>query len=411
MAPGAKNAVTLRVAHVIEDLGLGGAERLLATMLPALQEHGISSEVLALGTRSELANTLRERNVPVHILGLDGYRPSASRFAVVRDTLSRGSFDLVHTHLDYGNLYGRATAWRLGLRATTTYHNCDYEKQARRAVRFGFLKQKAFQSVDWVTARHALRVVAVSEYVKKSIVRRLRFSPDDVEVIVNGVAKSSVEYVSNAARRAARRELGLPEHARIVVQVGRLTPQKGQRHTLEAASRLERKKHDMVWILVGGGPLRDELEHESERRGLRERVRFTGALPDVRPYLRAADVFVFPSLYEGLGIAVLEAMAMGVPVVAYDTGPLPEVVVHGETGMLVPSGDTEGLAAGVEALVQAPRKSEVLGAAGRKRVEEEFLIPRTAARHAAFYRQLVGATRRTLVHPAGSSRAELPSVR
>ena len=167
----------------------------------------------------------------------------------------------------------------------------------------------------------------------------------------------------------------------------------------------------MVWILVGGGPLRDELEHESERRGLRERVRFTGALPDVRPYLRAADVFVFPSLYEGLGIAVLEAMAMGVPVVAYDTGPLPEVVVHGETGVLVPSGDAEGLADGVEALVQAPRKSEVLGAAGRKRVEKEFLIPRTAARHAEFYRQLVGATRRALVHPAGSSRTQLPSVR
>ncbi len=379
----------MRVLHVTEDLGFGGVERLLATLLPALGQHGIETEVASLGRREDFAGPLRAAGIPTHIFGLESLRQPARAIRWLYGLLGEDRFDIVHTHLAHGNLYGRTAAFLRRVPVTSTYHDTDYEPEVlldnpglRR------WKQRVYQLADGATSRSCARVIAVSEFLAASVVRRLRLSAEAVEVIYNGVV--DLADVTADLRRQRRRELGLPD-APLVVQVGRLSAQKGQLHAVRAAALLRSTHPDVRWVLVGDGPQRAEIEAERGRLGVTDVVQLVGGRADVPRFLEAVDLFVFPSLHEGLGIAVLEAMAHGLPVVAFGTGPIPEVVAEGETGLLVPLCDDAALARAAGELLGEPDRARAMGARGRERVRERFLMARTAERHAAFYRRLVEA--------------------
>ena len=381
----------LKVLHLIEDLGLGGAERLLTTLLPRLRDRGIAPEVASLGPREDLVPVLRQAGVPVHVAGFSRPRQLMAAPRWIHDLLKRGRYDALHTHLARANLSGRVAASLAGVPVTSTYHDTDYEPEVlgdnpghRR------WKQKAYQLADGLSIRACPRVVAVSHYVARSIARRLHIPPDRVQVVYNGVPGDLVQEVPEATHLERRRELGLPATARVVLQVGRLCHQKGQKDTLIAAKHL-REERDVLWVLVGEGPLWEDLERVRASEGLQERVRLAGGQREVVPFLQAADVFVFPSVHEGLGIAALEAMAVGLPVVAYGIGPLREFIQEGRTGLLLPPGDCIGLAEAVRSLVWDRETAAAMGARGRRVVQEGFLIDATADGHAELYRGLVGA--------------------
>jgi len=381
----------VKVLQVIEDLGIGGAEKLLATVLPLLPERGILPEVAVLGAREDFVPVLQRAGVRVHVLGLQSYRRPVKAVRWLVDLLQHGSFELVHTHLAHANLYGRVAARLARIPATSTYHDTDYEPEVLiDNPEFQPWKQSVYRYADRLTAFRCTPVVAVSDFVAGSVSRRLGYLRAQVEVIHNGVPMGAIargEPKKN--RREYREKLDLPPNVRVVVQVGRLTAQKGQLHTLEAAALL-RDERDLLWVFVGDGPLRSRLETKRGELGLQDVVRFAGNRKDVKAYLMASDVFVFPSLHEGLGIAALEAMAVGLPVVAYRTGPIPEVVVDGETGVLVDPGNHLGLASSVRALLNGGKTASTMGDKGRQRVMEHFLVDATADRHAAFYRRQWG---------------------
>jgi glycosyltransferase involved in cell wall biosynthesis len=189
-----------------------------------------------------------------------------------------------------------------------------------------------------------------------------------------------------------RRELGLGRRERLLLSVGRLVPQKGHAYLLDAMPEILRRVPDCHAAIVGhaqsayGRLLRARVA----ARGLATRVHVVGYRDVGTAALAEADVFVFPSLWEGFGLAVVEAMAAGVPVVCTDTGPLPEVVGHGECGILVPPRDATALAAAVVRVLESPALAARLGEAGRRRAAARYGIDGMIAATAALYAPLLG---------------------
>jgi glycosyltransferase involved in cell wall biosynthesis len=183
-------------------------------------------------------------------------------------------------------------------------------------------------------------------------------------------------------REAARASLGLPNDAYVLGCVARLVPVKGQVYLLEAAARLVETIPSLRLVLVGGGERREALEARATSGPLEGKVVFTGMVLDPRPALAAMDLFVMPSLNEGQGRAVVEAMAAGLPVVASAVGGLPEVLDGGAAGVLVPPADAEALARVIERLASSPEEAARLSEAGIRRADrysEATMIDATAS--------------------------------
>jgi glycosyltransferase involved in cell wall biosynthesis len=189
---------------------------------------------------------------------------------------------------------------------------------------------------------------------------------------------------------ALRAELGIPEQAPLAGEIARLCDVKGQRELIRAASQVP----ELRVVLVGedleaGGAFRTGLEREAGELGVGDRVHFTGYRADAQELLDDLDVFVLPSWIEGLPLTVLEAMARGKPVVATPVGGTPELVVDGETGLLVPPRDAGALADALRSLAADPERAQALGAAGRARVAERFSSAAMTGRVLAVYDEVV----------------------
>jgi glycosyltransferase involved in cell wall biosynthesis len=229
-------------------------------------------------------------------------------------------------------------------------------------------------------------VIATSDFARDQLIRS-GLSSDHVRRVHNCI---NVEFPKTVRRdRAALREFGVADAAFVVGTVSRLTVVKGHAYLLEAAAILREKISDLKIVIVGGGPLEDELKRLAEAKGVSDLVVFTGPRRDLEHLYSAMDVFVFPSWFETFGNAVLEAAAYGLPVVASAVGGLLETVEDARTGILVPPRDPVALAGGILYLAQNPLLATNMGAAGRERVKRYFLPSRVAAEVEEVYRYVL----------------------
>jgi glycosyltransferase involved in cell wall biosynthesis len=209
-----------------------------------------------------------------------------------------------------------------------------------------------------------------AEAIGRFVAAEERCPADKMTLVPNGVSDATLGW--SADRAEVRRSLGVPAGAPVVGALSRLAWKKGVRHLVEAMPRLVESVPDALALIAGDGELRGELEAHARALGVADRVRFLGTRPDPLDLLAAFDVFVLPSVVEGMSNAVLEAMARSLPVVATDVGGNPEVVADGETGFIVRPADPAGLAAAIAKLLQAPELAREMGAAGRRRVEQRY---------------------------------------
>jgi glycosyltransferase involved in cell wall biosynthesis len=357
---------------VVEALGRGGAERLILDTARRLDAKRFALRVYTLfSARRDYADALGELGIPETCLGLralDEALPAALR---LRAIFKRDAPDVVHTHLFAANLVGRLAAWLSRCPVVSTYHDADYEP----IVRVGNpgltrVKQLLLQALDVCTvALTRPRLLAVSEYVAASVRRRIR--AEGVQVLPNGV-DTTIFRPDPDRRLATRARLGLAPSARVVACVGRMTPQKGQVTLINAMAQVSAAVEDSHLLLVGDGPDRAELQRLAKTVGSECRVCFLGVRPDVPDLLRAADVLALPSVHEGFGLVLIEALATGVPVVASRTGPVPEIVEDGVTGLLVPVGDTRRLAEAITTLLVDRRLHGTLSERGRVEAQARF---------------------------------------
>jgi glycosyltransferase involved in cell wall biosynthesis len=248
---------------------------------------------------------------------------------------------------------------------------------ASRRVDF-HLKRHAFSKWKY---RHVDVFIAASELIA-AVLRDDGIPADRIEVVRDGVNVRAIERHALVDAHAA---FWLPAGAPLVGNVAALAPHKGQRHLVAAAARVIREVPDARVLIIGEGELRDALARQIKDLGLERHVFLTGFRTDVLGLIKSFDVFVMSSITEGLGSAILEAMALGRPVLATRAGGIPEAVDDGVTGLLVPPHDEAALAAGIVKLLRDPALRNRFGAAGRARVERDFSVDRLVQGTARVY--------------------------
>lgn len=374
----------LRVAHLIEALGSGGAERLLYTNLRRFDPKRVRSAVVTVFSQpTHWKAEIEALGVEVFSLDCRSLRDLPRGIARLRKWLARERPDLLHTHLWAANVIGRVAGRLAGVPVISSVHNPDHEPEAwDDGSGVSLRKRKLAQALDAWTARFGCsRMIAVSDYVRRSAHARLKFPLERIELLYNPIDAEAFASPSDRTRAEVFGELGMEEDARLLLNVGRVSPQKGFLYAVRALPKILERNPSAHLVSVGAttdAAWLERLKREAENLGVSERVRFAGARRDVADLLRACDLFLFPSLYEGLGIALIEAMAVGCACVATRTGPIPEVVTHDADGWLAPAGDEAALAEAVNLLLEDDERRERLGRAARSSALERF-EPQSAA--------------------------------
>jgi glycosyltransferase involved in cell wall biosynthesis len=252
---------------------------------------------------------------------------------------------------------------------------------ARRGIDLPLKNTTGYRLTYNVLAR---AVVANSEATKRTLVGSVPWlDPDRVHVIHNGI---DPDRFAGDKTRPLRQELGLPGDAQVIGFVGRLCEQKGIEHLLAAFARIAARRTDTHLLLVGDGELRDLAIAFARRHDLGGRLHLTGFRDDVPAVMRSLDVCVLPSLWEGFGIVLIEAMAAGKPCVTTRISSMPEIVRDGETGRVVPPADADSLAAALLEILDDPALAGRMGAAGRQVVHERFTVTRMIDQYEQVFR-------------------------
>ncbi len=364
-----------KIFFVINSLIPGGAERSLVELLPDLRTSGFEPVVVCLYEREVgFQDEVTEGGFDLRYLN-PGSRLSQIR--QLRKMLQSERPSLVHTVLFEADIVGRVAAMGTGIPVTGTLANTTYEParieadENLKAWRVGLVRW-----LDGLTARHLARQFhAVSEAVKNSAVESLGLDPATVTVIYRGRDTQRLGIPSKQRRDRVRNELGVPDETVLLLTVGRQEYQKGHVYLLEAFSSVV-KNHPDTKLLVAGrtGNASAHLQRLTLDLGIASNVELMGHRTDVPDLLVAADVFVFPSLWEGLGGALIEALALELPIVASDLPALREVVGGGEFGILVPPGDSAALADAISGLVTDERARRELSRGGRDRFDDLFSL-------------------------------------
>ncbi len=363
--------VRWRVAYVIGELGKGGAEYQLYELLRGLDRARFRPEVFVLATGGWWSGPIRDLEVAVHEFVGQG-SADAGRLLGLRRALRTFAPHVLHTVLWSGNSYGRLAGIGLRIPVVVTAERNVIARPPWQIV------------VERLLDRWTDVYLVNSQAVAAGLVQREGLPEDKMQVVHNGVDLDRLPPFA-LDRRPARRRAGLDPDRRLVAQVGRLTAQKDYPTFLAAAARVATAEPDVDFLVVGEGELRPALEELASRLGIASRVHFLGLRHDVPILLGGVDVLALTSLYEGLPNAVIEAMATGAVVVATDVGGCRELVLPGETGILVPSRNPEAVADGVLEVLRAPDTARRLAGAARRRIEREFTLDAMVGRTTAVY--------------------------
>ena len=351
------------VVHVAESTGWAGGERYLLALATELDRKRFRLSVIV-PDAGPLVERLHALEVETACVPLNARLASPTAFAALVRALRRLRPAIVQSHGARSNVYTRLAARAAGVPVVvSTVHNSlfDYEVAGwRRAM---------YVLAERVSSPLADRVVAVSHAIARDLVERYRIDAARTVVIHNGIDAWAFRPARGGA--AVRAELGLAHGRRVIVMAGRMTAQKGWDVLLEAAARLAGGRGDLAWLLVGDGPLRGALTRRAADLGVA--ARFMGARTDMADVLDCADVVVLASRSEGLPFTLLEAMALGKPIVATRVGGVPEVLEEGRSGRLVPRDDPAALASAIATVLDAP-DAAAMGARGRARVETSFTL-------------------------------------
>lgn len=394
----------IRALHLISNLEVGGAQEVVRSLLPALARAG-ASVVVATLRDGPLRAPLEEAGIPVTVIqgrsrSLAGDPRALAELRRLYRDLARVIDDhrseVVQTHLmrslDFLALALRRRPSRPSV--IWTFHNARLDLRADQLPGRRWLlrpKRAGYRGLYRRASRAAGALVAVSDDVARTIDAELRPAAGRLVTIPNGV---DVERYATEADRSVRAEIGVPEAAPMLICVAKMLEQKGHRYLVEALAAASGDHEPMHVALLGDGPLRDEIASRARAAGVADRLHLLGTRSDVPRLLRAADVFVLPSLWEGLPMALLEAMAAGLPVIATSVSGTRQVVEDGRTGMLVAPGDSAELARAMSRLAGDATLRARLGAAGRDHVRAEFSVDRQAQRHLDLYRACLRRERR-----------------
>ena len=371
-----------KVLILIKGLGLGGAEKLLASSVPYLDRSTFEYE-LAYFTpwKQDLVPEFEVAGVPVHCLD-SRFDPDPLAALRLGRLLRQRNVDLLHSHSPYPAVFGRLASPFAGVGALVhTEHNMP--RAHRRTTRVA----------NRLTYPLSNATIAVSREVSDAVsdVRFLR--PPALQVIYGGVDEAALELVDDAATARARSRFGIPEGHRVIGNVAHLRAQKGHAFFVQAARFILDDEPETTFVLIGRekepGYVKT-LEAQAGELGISERIIFTGFQAEPYPIVANFDLFMMSSLYEGLPVAMMEAMALGKPVVAPDVGGIKEAVQDGVNGLLVNAAEPRALADKALILLRDHALRERMSEKARARIHQKFSIRSMVSETESVYRTLLG---------------------
>lgn len=364
------------VLLAITELDIGGAERALAALATGLNRGRWAPHVVALGPEAPLAAPIRAGGVPVTCLDADNRRPLRT-LARLAGVIRQQRPALVQSFLFHANVATRLAALLAG----------PPQPWLVGGIRVAEHQRGWHRTLERLTFRLGTGAVCVSEGVRRFSQATGRLPADRLCVIPNGVDPAPFE----AATTVDRSSLGVPDDAVLALYVGRLDRQKGLPILLDALARILPTRPDLHLALAGAGPERDALHALSAADpSLSARVHWLGPRPDVPALLKASDLLVLPSLWEGMPNVVLEAMASGRPVVATAVEGTSSLVLPGRTGWLVPPADPTALASALLDAAADPARRQAFGAAGHDHVLNHYTPSRVVAAYEHLWARLLG---------------------
>ena len=363
------------VAELAGSAAYGGGERYLELLFERLDRTQYRP-LLICPEPGSFVGRMEARGVETHLVHL---APLFNPFALWRLTrlLVQQRVTILQTHGARSNFYGRIAGRLAGVPVIiSTVHNSlkDYEVRPLKRWLYMYLLRLTLPLVH--------RIICVSDSNRRDLIEDCSAVAAKTQTVYNGVDPSA--FSSQPDRQTVRKELGTTQGP-VLVTIGRLADQKGHRYLLQALPRLLETWPQLCCLFVGEGELRDALHHMAIDLGVEQACRFVGVRADIADILAAADLFVLPSLSEGFPFVLLEALAMGCPIVASRVNGIPELIEEGKTGFLVPAREPQALALAIQKLLSDPAAASRMGAAGRTVVREQFTADRMVAKTTAIF--------------------------
>jgi glycosyltransferase involved in cell wall biosynthesis len=355
----------IKIIYVIDGLIIGGAQVFLVDLIELLNKNLFDIKVVTIIEKGILAEELEKIGIEVVHLQKKGRLGLWLVLQLIK-FLRREKPDIVHTHLFGGDTWGRTAAILARVPVIiSTEHNTNLDE--------GWTKRKVKKFFSFFTKK----IVAVSEAVRNYSVAVDHIKAKKITVIPNGIDISQFADITE-------KKFSNPP---VIGVIGRLEPQKGHEYLFEALNLIKA----IPWVLwvVGDGSLKNELERLAKDLSLRERIIFLGARKNIPEILSQVDIFVMPSLWEGLGLALLEAAAAGKPVVASRVGGVPEIIENGKTGILVEAKNVKSLADGLEHVLLGENEAAEMGQRARAAVAEKFSAGKMIGLYEKLYKNIL----------------------
>ncbi|MBN2290859.1 MAG: glycosyltransferase family 4 protein [Pirellulales bacterium] len=375
----------MKILNIVGDSEYGGGSFLIQRLSESAIAQGWEVDVLT--TNERFQNTLKDHGIGIVDLDviwrpIRPFKDLQGACRLVR-FLKNSEYNLIHTHTSKAGIVGRWAAHKAGMRSIVhTVHGFAFHEESKP------LTMRFYSMMERMAARWCDKLVTVSDFHRQWALRLGIGKPDQVISIPNGIPPSRVEVVK--APTIVRKELGITHEELLMLSTGRLARQKGLEYLLESIILLEEKlKRPYRVILAGDGPLRSDLQSMVVRLGIQHRVKFLGFREDVGSILAMCDIVVLPSLWEGLSIALLEAMAAGKPIVTTTIGSNKEVTRNGEAAILIPTKDPKAIADAIVHLVHNPTTAASLAKNGRNIYYEGYTEERMLKKYMTLYEDLI----------------------
>lgn len=385
--------------HTITRFDKGGSAQNTSLTLSGLKQKGFQPILV---TGLSLESEMKREEIEAHeedIRRLDSESvrfiqcPSlVRRINIIKDLkaffamwkiLKKVKPSIVHTHSSKAGLLGRIAAKITGIPIIVhTPHGHVFFGY------FGPLKTKVFIILEKLASRITDKIIALTNREKEDHIK-FNIAPEEKFLVIHsGIELNEFKEITLDEKLKFKRELGIPENSSIIGTVGRLVPVKGPEYLLEAARIIIAKYPDIYIIFTGDGPLLQSLERKAQEMAINKNIGFLGWRNDIAKIIAIYDVFALPSLNEGMGRVLVEAMALGKPIVASDVGGIPDLVTHGENGFLVSPREPEQLAKYIQILLEDRDRREKMGQAGRE-IVRNFSNEKMIEKIVALYKELI----------------------
>lgn len=371
----------INVLHVIVGGEINGGERYLLSIIDNMSKDNYRLFFICSEEQKKFLDELRNRNLETLAVNME------SKFRIntvfqIRNFIRVKKIKIVHTHGTRGSFYGRLAARWAGVPIIiSTVHSSLYNYPVGR------MKKKMYTYLDRLTACFCDKIICVSGALADEMVKRSKINPGKILIIHNGVELKRFDQIGDTSYLLTESNTNSEDER--IGAIGRLSYEKGHASLLKAVARLKKSFPRLKCLIVGDGPLREELEELCRELGISQNCIFLGARRDIPEILSILDLVILPSISEGLSMVLLESMAARCPAVASRVGGIPELIEDGKTGLLVEPENPLALAEAIRSLLENKDKAKEISSNARLRVEKEFTVKEMAKKTEDTYETFV----------------------